>query len=185
MDSSTPYAIPPGNPFYNNPNLSIRKEIWAYGLRNPWRFSFFQNLITIADVGADRREEVNIRTIGSTRGSNFGWPQYEGNLLHDASKPGPHPPKFPIFVYNRNSGRCAIIGGYVVTDADLPLLNGRYLYGDLCTGNIRSFAFDAAAQTATGDAPLGLTLPSLRSFGRGKGGQIYVAGNGQVYRLEP
>ena len=175
------YQIPPSNPFVG---VAGRDEIFAYGLRNPWRFSFSGDLLTIGDVGQLQREEVNIRALGSARRSNFGWPQYEGDLPHGGN-PGQHTPKFPIFVYSHAAGRCAIIGGYVVADVDLPSLAGRYMYGDLCTGQIRSFQFNAAAQTASGDSALGVTVAGLNSFGQGGGGQIYVAGNGQVYRLEP
>ncbi|MGQ0484582.1 MAG: PQQ-dependent sugar dehydrogenase [Hyphomicrobiales bacterium] len=176
------YRIPPANPFVG---VAGRDEIYAYGLRNPWRFSLAGTVMAIGDVGESKQEEVNIRTVASARGSNFGWPQWEGKLLHDADKPGPHPPKFPIFIYNHDSGGCAIIGGYIVKDVQLPTLNGRYMYGDLCTGDIRSFAFNVAAQTATGDASLGVTVPGLTTFGQGTAGQVYLAGGSTVYRLEP
>jgi glucose/arabinose dehydrogenase len=177
-----PYQIPSDNPFVG---VAGRNEIYAYGLRNPWRFAFFGNLVVIADVGGVEQEEVNIRTIRSMRGSNFGWPRFEGNFLHEDREPGPHPPKSPIFVYDHAGGGCAIIGGYVIADVDLSSLAGRYIYGDRCTQEIRTFQFDAAAQTVSGDAALGVTLAGLTSFGQGRRGQIYVAGGGQVFRLEP
>ena len=176
------YQIPPTNPFVG---VAGRDEIYAYGLRNPWRFSLAGNVMAIGDVGENEQEEVDILTVASVRGSNFGWPQYEGNLLHDASKPGQHPPKFPIFIYDHDSGGCAIIGGCIVKDVQLPTLNGRYMYGDLCTGDIRSFVPGVAAQTATDDASVGVTVPGLTTFGQGTGGQVYLAGGSSVYRLEP
>jgi glucose/arabinose dehydrogenase len=175
------YQIPPTNPYVG---VAGRDEIFAYGLRNPWRFALGGKVMAIGDVGQMRQEEVNILTVASVRGSNFGWPQYEGNLLH-TGMPGPDPPTFPIFIYDHDSGGCAIIGGYIVKDTQLPALNGRYMYGDLCTGDIRSFVPDVAAQTATDDKSVGVTVPGLTTFGQGTAGQVYLAGGSNVYRLEP
>ena len=177
-----PYQIPPTNPFVGKTG---RDEIYAYGLRNPWRFSLPENLIAIGDVGQSSEEEVDLMTIASAKGVNFGWPQFEGNSLHDASKPGPHPPVFPIFTYSHTTGGCAIVGGDIIRDVDLPALRGRYIYGDFCTGALRSFIPHVASQTVTDDASLGVTVPGLATFGRGRQGQIYMAGGGTVYRLEP
>jgi len=175
------YRIPPSNPFVGKRG---RDEIFAYGLRNPWRFSITGRTIAIADVGQLNREEVNILPIGEAAGANFGWPQYEGDLVFDASRPGRHPATFPMFVYGHDRG-CAITGGFVVTDPKLPALRGRYLYGDFCEGDIHSFLPDVPSQTAAGDASTGLVLPGLTSFGRGVDGQLYAAQvSGQVSRLE-
>ena len=180
---SRPYGIPKDNPFVGKKG---RNEIFAYGLRNPWRFSFDDRLMAIADVGRAQREEVNILRKKAVAGTNFGWPQYEGDIVFDSNRPGPHPPKFPIFTYDHSGGRCAIIGGHVVRGPDLPLLEGRYLYGDLCTGEVRSFAFDVAAQTVRRDRFTGLKLPGLSSFGVGVNGKLYAAQiGGTVSRLEP
>lgn len=177
---SNPYSIPPDNPFVGR---AAKDEIFAYGLRNPWRFSFHGNRILIADVGQGQREEVNAERLASSRRANFGWPQYEGDILFDDSRPGRHPPTFPHFVYDHAGGRCAVIGGYVAPPRALPDLGGRYLYGDLCTGQIRSIALPPAAPD---DQATGIVLPSISSFGRGAGGRIYVAQiNGSVWRLAP
>ena len=176
------YQIPPDNPFVGKYG---RDEIYAYGLRNPWRMSIQGNVMSIGDVGQSNAEEVDMMTIGSARGVNFGWPQYEGNLLYDPARPGPDAPKFPIFTYDHSGERCAIIGGYIIRDTGLPALRGRYLYADRCNGEIRSFIPYVAAQTASGDAALGLTLAGISSFGTGIGGQIYIAAGSKVYRLEP
>ena len=179
-----PYRIPPGNPFVGTAG---RNEIFAYGLRNPWRFSFDGRRIAIGDVGLLRREEVNLLRLQDAAGANFGWPQYEGDIVYAINRPGPHPPTFPIFTYDHEEGRCAIVGGYVVRDANLPALLGRYLYGDTCTGNIRSFAPRVSTQEAVDDRPTGITLPGLSSFGRGFNNKMYAAqvSTGQVWRLEP
>lgn len=174
------YRVPPDNPFVGRVG---KDPIFAYGLRNPWRFSFHGNRILIADVGQLQREEVNVERIAGASGANFGWPQYEGDLLFDDARPGRHPPTFPHFVYDHADGRCAVIGGYVAPPRALPDLGGRYLYGDLCTGQIRSIALPPAAPD---DQATGIVLPLISSFGRGANGTIYVAQiNGGVWRLAP
>jgi glucose/arabinose dehydrogenase len=179
--STRPYQIPSTNPFVGKTG---RDEIYAYGLRNPWRFSLDGSSLFIGDVGQSAWEEVDGRSIAAASGMNFGWPKYEGKVVYDATKPEPTPARFPVFVYSHNSG-CAIIGGFVVRDPQLPGLNGHYIYGDLCSGNVRSFIPDIAQQKVTFDAPTGITIPALTTFGRGVNGQLYAAGNGVVYRIEP
>ncbi len=178
-----PYGIPPSNPFVGEAG---RNEIFAYGLRNPWRFSFDGNRIAIADVGQDSREEVNFLQIPAASGVNFGWPQFEGNVVFDNSRPGPHPAKRPMFVYAHSGNVCAIIGGHVVHSAALPALNGRYIYGDLCTGRIFSFVPNVATQKAEDHRSAQIILPGLSSFGQGFNGRVYTTQiNGQVSRLAP
>jgi len=177
------FTIPPQNPFVGVAGLD---DIFAYGLRNPWRFSFDGNRLVIADVGQAQREEVNFLTVSAATGVNFGWPQYEGNLVYDNTRPGSHPPKLPIRAYTHDGGRCAIIGGYVIRDARIPALRGRYLYGDSCTGQLRTFLPDVAAQRAIGDIPTGLVLSGVTSFGLGSNARLYATQlNGRVSRLDP
>ena len=175
------YRIPAGNPFAGRAG---RDEIYAYGLRNPYRFSLDRGLITIGDVGQLEEEEVDIMRIGDAKGVNFGWPEFEGNRSYDPDLPGPGPAVFPMHVYSHDNG-CAIIGGLIVSDPQLPDLKNRYLYGDFCSGELRSFRPDVAAQEARGDAPLGLTIPGLTSFGAGVDGQIYITNATTLFRLEP
>jgi glucose/arabinose dehydrogenase len=175
------YQIPPGNPYVG---VFGRDEIYAYGLRNPWRMALSPSFIMIGDVGEDREEEINILRIPAAKGVNFGWPQFEGNLVYDNSKPGPDPAVFPIHTYGHGVG-CSVTGGHIVTDTQLPALQGRYIYGDFCSGQIRSFLPDVDAQTVSDDSAVGISLPGLRSFGRGRGGQVYVSDGSTVYRLEP
>jgi glucose/arabinose dehydrogenase len=180
---SKPYGIPSGNPLVGKPG---RDEIFAYGLRNPWRFSLDGLRIAIADVGAGKWEEVNFLSLTDARGANFGWPQYEGDAVFDNSRPGPDPATFPIFTYGHDAGRCAIIGGHFIRNTTLPALNGRYLYGDTCTGEVRSFVPRPGIQEAVGDRSAEITLPSLGSFGLGFNGTIYaVQVNGRVSRFAP
>jgi glucose/arabinose dehydrogenase len=180
-----PYRIPHTNPYVGIPDR--RPEIYAYGLRNPFRFSFDGRRIAIADVGAGSWEEVDMLPINDVSGVNFGWPKYEGDSLYPGNPPGPDPPDpptFPLFVYGHDSGRCAIIGGYVVRDQSLPSLLGRYVYGDLCTGEIRSFIPRVPPQQAIDDAPVGIAGSPITTFGEGLSGEIYYAEReGNVYQL--
>jgi glucose/arabinose dehydrogenase len=178
-----PYSVPAANPFVGRPG---RDEIFAYGLRNPWRFSFDGSRLAIGDVGANRREEINFLWRGDALGANFGWPQFEGELVFANNRPGPDPATFPMLTYSHEGGRCAVTGGYVVRDPTLPAFEGRYLYADFCTGEVRSFIPRIMSQEPVDDRPIGLTLPRLSSFGQGFGGQIYIAQlSGPVSRLEP
>ncbi len=171
------YRIPKSNPFVGTAG---RDEIFSYGLRNPWRFSFQGNSLLIADVGQSNWEEVDILAVSAARGANFGWPRYEGNVDFDTGRPGPHAPTFPVFVYDHSGGRCSITGGHVSDDPTIPWLAGRYLYADFCNGEIHSIATDGSD-----DQPTGLTLSGLASFGKGFGGQLYaVQLDGTVSRIE-
>ena len=139
-----PYSVPRSNPFVGKPG---RNAIYSYGLRNPYRFSLDRKTrhIAIGDVGQHLYEEVDYATLRSARGANFGWPEFEGFHDYDPSRPGPTPAVDPTFEYpHRDPGGgaaygCAVIGGYVVRDSKLPVLAGRYLYTDECTGDLRSF----------------------------------------------
>jgi glucose/arabinose dehydrogenase len=173
-----PYGIPGSNPFADGEG---RDEVFARGLRNPWRFSFDQRRILIADVGQDRVEEVNYETLGRARGANFGWDAFEGNSLVDPPAPGDH--TRPIHTYSHGGGECSITGGYVVRDRGLGNLRGRYLYGDFCKGQIRSLKPKLGG--ARGDRSLGLPrIDGLSSFGVDDRGNVYVASlGGGVWRL--
>jgi len=181
-----PYTVPASNPFVGKPG---RNEIYSYGLRNPWRFSFNPSTGTLAigDVGQDTLEEIDYTKVQRAEGANFGWPRWEGDLPFNLSRPDPNPtppfPVFPILTYSHSNG-CAIIGGYVVHDPGLPSLRGRYLYTDLCSGVIRSLV--PKPGHATGDQGTGLQLAVPQSFGEGPTGRIYVASaNGPVFRIRP
>jgi len=180
-DGKRRYRVPPGNPYVGRPG---RDEIYSYGLRNPWRFSFdsARGDIAIADVGQGSVEEVDYETRGNAKGANFGWPEYEGTSVFDSDRPGPDPPTFPIFTYTHDAtGGCAIVGGYVVHDPGLLSLGGRYVYSDLCTGDIRSLG---GLDGVPDDQDTGLDVSTPSSFGEGAHGRIYVASlNGPVYRL--
>jgi glucose/sorbosone dehydrogenase len=183
-----PYRSPASNPYVG---AHGRDEVYAYGLRNPWRFSIdpASGNIAIADVGEYVAEEVNYETLASAKGANFGWPEWEGRVLHDPSRPGRDPAEPPIFSYRHAScraitGACAITGGYLVRDPRLSTLTGRYLYADFYVGDIRSFIPSPGG--ATDDRSTGLHVTNLSSFGQGLNGRMYAASlNGPVYRLKP
>lgn len=183
IDSGDPYSIPTSNPFVANG--AFKPEIWAWGLRNPWRISFDLKTgeLYIADVGQNAVEEVNIQSAASKGGENYGWPCYEGNQPYkpdgceDVSKY-----VIPAFEYTHETGRCSITGGYVYRGSRIPNLNGQYIYGDLCTGEI--FATkpqdDSWAQTKLLQTPY-----MISTFGQDNDGEMYVAdmSSGSIYAL--
>jgi glucose/arabinose dehydrogenase len=177
-----PYSVPPSNPFVGRPG---RDEIYSYGLRNPFRFSFDtthgQPRIAIGDVGQDRFEELDYVTVGRANGANFGWDAFEGFAKFETPDPGGTVK--PIFAYGRGRG-CTIIGGYVVRDPRLRGLRGRYVYADLCEGQLRSLV--PHLKRASGDRKLGLSVASPTSFGEDQQRRLYVTSlEGPVYRLVP
>jgi len=180
---SRPYAIPASNPFVDEPGA--RGEVYSYGLRNPWRFSFDRRTgwLSIGDVGQDSFEEVDLVGRDKGRGANFGWSAFEGDqqFNEDQEAPGAIP---PVLTYPLD-GACAVTGGYVVRDRSLATLYGRYLYGDLCEGQLRSFTAKPG-RPASDDRPLGVEVPQVSSFGEDDRGRVYaVSLNGPVYRLAP
>jgi glucose/arabinose dehydrogenase len=177
-----PYSVPSSNPFVGRAG---RDEIYSYGLRNPFRFSFdtthAQPRIAIGDVGQDRFEELDYVSVARANGANFGWDAFEGFAEYDTPDPGGTVK--PIFAYGRDRG-CTIIGGYVVRDRRLPGLRGRYVYADLCEGELR--ALTPNLKRASGDRKLGLQVESPSSFGEDQQGRLYVVSlEGPVYRLVP
>jgi glucose/arabinose dehydrogenase len=171
-----PYSVPKSNPYVGKRG---KNEILARGLRNPWRFSFNHRKIVIGDVGEGSSEEVDYERLGVASGANFGWDHYEGNALIDPPALPGH--DRPIHTYGHGGGRCAITGGYVVRDKDLPRLRGRYVYGDLCTGQIRSLKPRLGG--ARRDRGTGLQRGSLVSFGEDARRNVYVVAGGSVYRI--
>jgi glucose/arabinose dehydrogenase len=179
-----PYSVPPSNPFVDE--SGARPEIYSYGLRNPWRFSFdrLTSAFSIADVGQSEFEEVDLVPRGAGRGANFGWSAFEGfaRFNDDQTAPNAVP---PVLAYSHAQGGCSVTGGYVVRDRRLASLYGRYLYGDYCVGDLRSFPA-VPSRRATDDRALGLNVPSLSSFGEDGAGHIYATSlDGPVYRLVP
>jgi hypothetical protein len=193
--SELPYTVPKDNPFVGMEAEDFRPEIYAYGLRNPFRFSFDSGTgaLAIGDVGAASHEEVDYMEKGKAKGVNFGWPHFEGDAPFRTDypiSPGPDdgPLVKPILTYNHKHG-CSVIGGYVMHDPRIPQLDGSYIYGDACTGDIR--AFTPTPDGPKGDHSLGIrlgptTLFGIVSFGQGSDGRIYAASfSGGVYAINP
>jgi glucose/arabinose dehydrogenase len=175
------YTVPSDNPFVGR--SGARPEIYAYGLRNPYRFSFDRVTgdLTIADVGQNQIEEVDFAAKGRAAGANYGWSIYEGRARY---RPGPAAGAiFPVVQQSHSDGWCAIIGGYVVRDRSLRGLYGRYLYGDNCKTGIRSVVLSPGH--ASHDRRISLAVAALSSFGEDARGRVYVTSlSGPVYRLE-
>jgi len=171
-----------------------RPQIYSYGLRNPFRFSFDtvtrpgQPRIAIGDVGQDRFEEIDYTTVAAARGANFGWDAFEGFAPYrdaNSGTPDPGDTVRPIFAYSHSrGGSCSVIGGYVVGDRRLRSLYKRYVYADLCEGELRSLV--PHLRRASGERKLGLSVPTPSSFGEDEHGRVYVCSlEGPVYRLVP
>jgi len=184
-----PYSIPADNPFVGSPG---RDEIYSYGLRNPFRFSFDtttagQPRIAIADVGQNRFEELDYTALTGASGANFGWDALEGFHPYEeenSGTPDPGGTTKPIMAYShsRDGGSCTIIGGYVVGAGGPPSLRGRYLYADYCSGIVRSLV--PHLHRAGDDRRTGLAVASPTSFGEDDRGRIYVCSQeGPVFRL--
>lgn len=174
QSASVPYSSPPGNPFFGD--ISGRDEVFAFGLRNPWRFSFDRvtHELYVGDVGQDEREEVDIVTIGG----NYGWRVFEGSLCTDLDPVACVADNFitPLIEYDHMQGRCSITGGNVYRGNALTLPTGAYVYGDFCTGEI--FLHENGEQTVVLDTDL-----LLASFGEDEAGEIYVVGLGERLRV--
>ena len=179
VDGGVPYTIPPDNPFIQNP--AARDEIWAYGLRNPWRFSFdrLPGDLFIGDVGQNAREEVDFQPASSTGGENYGWRLMEGSRCFN-------PPAncnngsltLPIIDYSHAVGR-SITGGYRYRGLNVPELEGLYLYGDFITGRIW-----AAGPNGQGGWTVEEVLASdynISTFGEDESGEIYLADYDAVF----
>jgi glucose/arabinose dehydrogenase len=176
------YTIPSGNPFAGQSGK--RPEIWAYGLRNPWRFSFDRATgdMIVGDVGQDQQEEVDFIPAHTGAGANYGWSVWEGTRRN---KPGRAPGAVsPTLTVSHSSGYCAIIGGYVVRDRTLPSLYGHYLFGDFCRPQIESV--ELRRGHASGLHETGLQVSALSSMGQDASGHIYLTSlDGPVYRIAP
>ena len=191
-DEALEYAIPADNPFADGGG-SNADEIYSYGLRNPWRFSFdrLTGDLSIGDVGAGSWEEIDFREEGNGRGANFGWRCFEGDHVFVTSAecspaPANHVP--PVFEYqNPPVGAAAVVGGYVVRDGALPSLLGRYVFADTFAAlGGELWAVDLHESGAVNAAGLGLAASNVVSFGEDACAHLYVATlGGTVYRLEP
>ena len=174
-----PYGIPPDNPFVGRPGA--RGEVWAYGLRNPWRYSFDRRTgdLWLGDVGQNAWEEVNVVRAGSKGGENYGWPLREGTHPYRGGQ-RPAGAVEPVHDYSLDGGACAVVGGYVYRGTKLAaLLDGTYVFADTCVGTIQGL-------TSAGVRSLDLEVPSPTSFAEDAAGELYVLSlDGGLYRFDP
>jgi glucose/arabinose dehydrogenase len=176
------YTVPRSNPFVRR--RGARGEIYSYGLRNPWRFSFDRRTgdLAIGDVGQNRFEEIDFVRRGRGRGANFGWRPFEGNSVHSPGERAPGHVR-PVLTYGTGvNGTCAVVGGYLVRDPGLAALRGRYLYSDNCQGTLRSAVLRPGSARAR--RSLGLRVQGMSSFGEDGVGRVYATSlSGPVFRL--
>jgi glucose/arabinose dehydrogenase len=178
-----PYTVPASNPFVHR--AGARPEIWAYGLRNPWRFSFDRATgdLWIGDVGQSSWEEVDVQRASSTGGENYGWNAMEGMHAYGGASPPPGAVP-PVFEYPHTGGRCAVTGGYVYRGSAIPALVGAYVFGDFCAGRLEALRMRGGR--IVDHWSLGPTVPNLSSFGEDGSGELYAMSlSGGVYRLAP
>jgi glucose/arabinose dehydrogenase len=177
-----PYSVPSSNPFVGR--AGARGEIYSYGLRNPWRFSFDPTTgdLSIGDVGQDEVEEIDFVRKGRARGTNFGWRPWEGRR-HNFGEPAPGA-VFPVITHTHQAGFCSITGGYVVRDRGVPGLYGRYVYGDYCNSHLRVATLRAGRRVQSRTLSGVPTISGVSSFGEDAAGRVYVTSlNGPVYRF--
>jgi glucose/arabinose dehydrogenase len=174
VDHGEPYAVPSDNPFVDGGGL---REIWAYGLRNPWRFSFDNRNgdMYIGDVGQDEWEEIDYLPTGSPGGANFGWNYFEGSHSYRGSPPVDMKFVMPVAEYSHDLGN-AVIGGYVYRGANLPAWQGVYLYGDYGSGRLWGLLHQADGSWQ--NAEMYDTGRQISSFGVDEIGEIYLVDDG-------
>ncbi len=171
------YGIPSGNPFFQNTS-GFRQEIYAYGLRNPWRFNFdpVTGYLWCGDVGQNAWEEIDL----IKNGGNYGWNCYEGFHPYNTNCSGGNF-IFPVFEYGHTNGNCAIIGGYVYRGKRRPELRGKYIYGDYCTGNVWQLQLQDSSNAIAANVP-----SQIYSFGEDMNGELYIgAMDNNIYEFVP
>jgi glucose/arabinose dehydrogenase len=177
-----PYAIPGDNPFVGRDGA--RPEIWAFGLRNPWRYSFDRDTgdLWIADVGQNAWEEVNVQPARSRGGENYGWDRLEGRHAYEGDPPVDA--IAPVFEYSHDGGGCTVVGGYVYRGSAIPDLVGAYLFADFCLGTLEALKLEGGRVTE--HRSLGVAVPNISSFGEDRDGELYAMSlGGALYRLAP
>jgi glucose/arabinose dehydrogenase len=193
-DPNRDYAIPADNPFVD---ITGDDEIWAYGLRNPWRPSFDREThdLWIADVGQGLWEEVDFQPAASIGGENYGWRCYEGNHAYNLSDcDPPETMVFPVYEYSHGGSpfRCSITGGYVYRGCKIPTLRGHYFFADFCSNQIWTFLLDADGEVTQFEDrtveldPPGASITDITSFGEDARGELYICDQGgEVFRVIP
>jgi glucose/arabinose dehydrogenase len=183
IDRGQPYGIPPDNPFVGDP--AVRDEIWAIGLRNPWRYAFdrLSGDLYLADVGQNLYEEVNLQRANSGGGLNYGWPVMEAShCFPPGSACDPAGLTLPVAEYDHSQG-CSVTGGYVYRGQEYPFLTGIYLFGDYCSGRIWGLAPGAAGGWRVAELAQADLL--LSAFGEDGAGELYLLdmGRGELFKI--
>jgi hypothetical protein len=188
VDGGSPYAIPSNNPFVST--TGARPEIWAYGLRNPWRFSIdpADSRIYIGDVGQSALEEIDVAPL-SAGGLNYGWNIMEGKSCFRATSCNMDGLTLPVLEYGHNQG-CSVTGGLVYRGTAIPGLVGHYVYSDYCGAWLRSFLMEESGPTHEKNWDEVQNLDAVTSFGRDGAGEILVLtvdseGGGELFRVIP
>lgn len=182
VDRGDPYALPAANPYARNGGG--KGEIWAVGLRNPWRFSFDKptGMLYIADVGQDAYEEIDIVS-ASLAGVNYGWNRMEGNSCLGSPLCSQAGLQKPELTYSHKESACSVIGGFVYRGAKIPEIQGQYFYSDYCNSWLRSLKYVDGGITEQHEWPIG-KLGSIASFGEDSTGELYIcATSGKVFRI--
>lgn len=181
---ATPYAVPADNPFVGQ--APFAPEIWGWGLRNPWRFSFDRATgdLWIGDVGQGDLEEISHQPASSTGGENYGWARLEGSRCYPADPCDSAGTVLPAYEYTHDDG-CSVTGGYVYRGSAYPDFAGRYFFADYCSGWIRSFYADDGRAVDVYDHTDDFgTVASIASFGEDASGELYVVSmSGTIYRI--
>jgi glucose/arabinose dehydrogenase len=182
VDRSAPYAIPPDNPYAKGGGG--RGEIWAIGLRNPWRFAFDRpsGLLYIADVGQNEREEIDVESAAAP-GLNYGWSVMEGDRCFRGASCDRAGLTAPKVSYGREGGACSVTGGFVYRGRRIPSIAGHYFYSDYCAGWLRSFRVEGGAVTDRREWKMD-SIGHVVSFGEDSSGEMYIiAEGGKVFRF--
>lgn len=182
VDNGDPYSIPAGNPFIGV--TGAKQELWAIGLRNPWRYAFDRatGLLYIADVGQDKFEEVDV-VPATQAGVNYGWNVMEGLSCYNATTCTQTGFKLPVIDYSHSDGSCSITGGFVYRGSTMPEIAGHYFYSDYCLGYLKSFRYDNGTAADARTWSVG-SLGNITSFGEDASGELYMtSSNGRVYKL--
>jgi glucose/arabinose dehydrogenase len=187
VSSGNSYVVPPDNPFVGT--TDARPEIWSYGFRNPWRFTFDRGTgdLYIGDVGEARWEEVDYASAadGAGRGVNYGWSRMEGLHCFRGQECDQTGLALPVVEYSHSDG-CSVIGGYVYRGAAIPALQGKYFYADYCSGWVRSFQMEAGVAVDETDWPELRPGGQVTSFGEDAAGELYlVTEQGSVFKVVP
>lgn len=185
INNGNPYSIPSTNPFVGQSN--VRTEIWSYGLRNPWRFSFDRQTgdLFIADVGQGAWEEVNMQVASGSGGQNYGWRCYEGYAAYNTAGCGPASNYTqPITTYDHSNNRCSLTGGYRYRGSAYPTMRGYYFFADYCNGQL--FSITPGSSNSWTQEIQGQYSVNPSTFGEDINGELYLASlsNGVIYRLQ-